>query len=147
MENSALILGIVFLLLFILPILYTVYLRRNKKANWKKRIREKTAALGYKLDELEINTKLFLALDRDKNKLVYGYLDESNFEVENIKLTDTKVNLKEIRTKEEGIKSIALVFNNAKQTKILDFFSLNDEYRLAGTEQLAIAQKWESLLR
>ncbi len=146
METSAVIIGFIFLLLFIIPIFYTIILRKKRKSTWETRIQEKAKAINFNLDELEINTKLFMALDRGKKQLLFGYLNPENFEVEQISLENAQVNLRELRTKEQGIKNVELILNNGKQTNVLDFFSTEDDYRLEGIEQLAMAQKWEKKL-
>ncbi|TQD40625.1 hypothetical protein [Haloflavibacter putidus] len=146
METSAVIMGFIFLLLFITPIFYTIILRKKRKSTWETRIQEKAKAINFNLDELEINTKLFMALDRGKKQLLFGYLNPENFEVEQLSLENAQVNLRELRTKEQGIKNVELILNNGKQTNVLDFFSTEDDYRLEGVKQLAMAQKWEKKL-
>lgn len=146
METSAVIIGFIFLLLFITPIFYTIILRKKRKSTWETRIQEKAKAINFNLDELEINTKLFMALDRGKKQLLFGYLNPENFEVEQLSLENAQVNLRELRTKEQGIKNVELILNNGKQTNVLDFFSTEDDYRLEGVKQLAMAQKWEKKL-
>ncbi len=146
MEKSAVIIGFIFLLLFISPIFYTIILRRKRKSSWENRIQEKAKQMHFNIDELEINTKLFMALDRSKNELLYGYLNPDDFQIDKISLENTQVNLRELRTKEQGIKNVELILKHGKQTQVLDFFSTEDDYRLEGVEQLAMAQKWEKKL-
>ena len=146
MERSSILLGLLLLFAFIAPLFYTIIIKRKNTAIWEQKIRKKAAQINLDLDELEINTKLFLGINRAKQIFIYGNLDEENLKIQSFGLTGSTCELKQIRSKEKGIEQIVLLIKNQLQQRQILFYDEEDDYNVEALAQLELAQKWQKAL-
>jgi hypothetical protein len=146
MDQSSVLLGIVLLFAFIGPMFYTIIIKKKNNAIWQKKIRQKAAQINLDLDELEINTKLFLGINRAKQIFIYGNLDEENLKIQSFGLTGSTCELKQIRSKEKGIEQIVLLLKNQLQQRQILFYDEEDDYNVEALAQLELAQKWQKAI-
>ncbi len=146
MDQSSVLLGIVLLFAFIGPMFYTIIIKKKNNAIWQKKIRQKAAQMNLDLDELEINTKLFLGINRAKQIFIYGNLDEENLKIQSFGLSGSTCELKQIRSKEKGIEQIVLLLKNQLQQRQILFYDEEDDYNVEALAQLELAQKWQKAI-
>ncbi|MFD2698018.1 hypothetical protein ACFSQ0_08450 [Mesonia sediminis] len=146
MDQSSVLLGIVLLFAFIAPLFYTIIIKRKNTAIWEQKIRKKAAQMHLELDELEINTKLFLGINRVKQILIYGNLDEENLKVKSFGLTGLTCEIKQNRSKEKGIEQIVMLLKNQLQQSQIVFYNEEDDYNVEALAQLELAQKWQKAI-
>ncbi|TXK72691.1 hypothetical protein [Mesonia sp. HuA40] len=146
MERSSILIGLLLLFAFIAPLFYTINIKKKNNAIWEQKIRKKAAQMHLELDELEINTKLFLGINRAKQILIYGNLDEENLKIKSFGLTGITCEIKQNRSKEKGIEQIVMLLKNQLQQSQIVFYNEKDDYNVEALAQLELAQKWQKVL-
>jgi len=142
MDTSSILIGIFFLLLFMVPLVMVSL----KQFNYQKKYQQKLKKFGQdnslNFNLLEVNYWSFLGLDENKKKLVVGNINQP----ENLEVIDiaqmSHAQLISPATKVADIKEIKIKLSGAFGVKHIDFYKEDEDISADAAIYLNTAKKW-----
>ncbi|SHI85598.1 hypothetical protein SAMN04488096_105115 [Mesonia phycicola] len=142
MDTSSILIGIFFLLLFMVPLVMVSL----KQFNYQKKYQQKLKKFGQdnnlNFNLLEVNYWSFLGLDENEKKLVIGNINEpENLEVIDISQM-SHAQLVSPATNVADIKEIKIKLSGAFGVKQIDFYKEDEDISADAAIYLNTAKKW-----
>lgn len=142
MDTSSILIGIFFLLLFMVPLVMVSL----KQFNYQKKYQQKLKKFGQdnnlNFNLLEVNYWSFLGLDENEKKLVIGNINQpENLEVIDISQM-SHAQLVSPATNVADIKEIKIKLSGAFGVKQIDFYKEDEDISADAAIYLNTAKKW-----
>lgn len=147
MDSSSIVMGVGFLLVFLVPIFWLASKRTAKNKQLKTQFNQISQENSMQIDVLEITHRLILGFDKTAHKMLYANSDNLTQSYQVVDLAQIKrISLITPESKENGIEEVAIHFEGSSVEPIIFYDDKTDFGADAGVCK-HIAQKWVEILR